>query len=61
MPHKITPTVDQNQWLNRLNTQLNKPTNQNSVKVPKDVKSTNKKMSYCPLSLFLGNRQQEQI
>ena len=30
-------------WLKRLNTQFNKPTNQNSVKVPKNIKPTNKK------------------
>ncbi len=44
MTHKITPSVDLNQWLERLNTQLNKPTNQNLVKVPKVVELTNKKM-----------------
>ena len=32
--HKITPTVDYNQWLKRLITQLNELTNQNSLKVP---------------------------
>ena len=43
MKHKITPSVDKNLWLKRLNAQLNKPTNQNSVKVPKVIKLTNKK------------------
>ena len=33
-----------NKWLKHLDTQLNKPTNQNSGKVPKVVKPTNKKM-----------------
>ena len=42
--HKITPSVDYNKWLKRLNTQLNKPTNQNLIKVPKVVKPTNKNM-----------------
>ena len=40
---KITPYVNNNQRLKRLETQLNKPTNQNSVKVPKVVKPKNKK------------------
>ena len=35
--------VDYNQWLKRLETQLNKPTNQNSLKVLKVVKTKNKK------------------
>ena len=46
MIHKIIPTVDYNLWLKRLDIQLNEPTNQNSLKVPKVVKSTNKKMCY---------------
>ena len=37
------PFPELNQWLKRLNTQLNKPTNQNTLKVPKVVKPTNKK------------------
>ena len=32
-----------NQWLKRLNTQLNKPTNQNLIKVPKVAMPMNKK------------------
>ena len=32
------PSVDYNKWLNRLNTQINKPANKNSVKVPKVIK-----------------------
>ena len=43
MIHKITTSVDYNKWLKRLDTQLNQPTNQNSIKVPKVVKQTNKK------------------
>ena len=34
------PTVENNYWLKRFATQLNKPTNQNSIKV---VNPTNKK------------------
>ena len=33
--HKIPPYVDYNLWLKRLNTQLNKPTNEMSLKSPK--------------------------
>ena len=43
MIHKITPSVDYNQWLRRLDTQPNEATNQNSFKVPKVDKTTNKK------------------
>ena len=43
MIHKITPSVDYNQWFKRLDTQLNEPANQNSMEVPKIVMSTNKK------------------
>ena len=42
--HKIASSVDYNLCLKRLDTQLNGPTNQNSIKVPKVVKQTNKKM-----------------
>ena len=41
--HKITPSVDYNKWLRRLDTQPNKAINQNSLKVPKVDKPTNKK------------------
>ena len=43
---QITPPEDYNkvynQWLKRLDTQQNEPTNQNSIKVPKVVKPMNK-------------------
>ena len=39
----ISHSVDYNYWFKRLNTQLNKSTNQYSIKVPKVVKLTNKK------------------
>ena len=41
--HKIASSVDYNYWLKRLDTQLNESTNQNSLKVPKVEKPTNKK------------------
>ena len=44
IPNKDTknyPSVDFNNWLKRLETQLNKPTNQNLIKVDKP---TNKKI-----------------
>ena len=44
--HKITPSVDYNSWLKRLDTELNKPTNRNSIKVYNAVKPTNKKMLF---------------
>ena len=43
MIHKITPFVDYNDWLKRLDSQLNETTDQNSTTVPKVVNSTNKK------------------
>ena len=43
MIHKITTYVDYNWWLKRLDTKLNKPTKQNSIKVRKVVKPTIKK------------------
>ena len=42
---KITPSVDYNKQLKRLDTQINDPTNQKLLKVPKVVKPTNKKTS----------------
>ena len=41
--YKITPSVDYNYWLKRLDTKLNEPADQNSLEVPKVVKPTNKK------------------
>ena len=35
MTDKITPTVDYNQWMKTFDTQINEPTNQNYIKVPK--------------------------
>ena len=37
MIQKITPFVDYNWWLKRLGNQLNETTNQNSIKVPKEL------------------------
>ena len=42
--HKITHSVDFNEWLKCLDSKLNEQTNQNSIKVPKVVKPLNKKM-----------------
>ena len=44
---------DYKQWLKLLDTQPNKSTNQNSRKVPKDVKPTNKKTWRQSLQLFM--------
>ena len=41
--HKIPSLVDYNFWMKHLDTQPNKSTNQNSFKVLKVVKPTNKK------------------
>ena len=41
--HKITHSVDYDWWLKRLDTQLDKPTNQNPLKALKVVKPTNEK------------------
>ena len=43
MIQKTAPSVDYNNLFENLNTQLKKETNQNSIKVPKFVKPTNKK------------------
>ena len=43
MIHQIIPSVDYKKMLKRLINQLNEPINQNSIKVPKVVKPTNKK------------------
>ena len=37
MIHKITPSVDFDYWMKRLDTQLNESTNQNSIKNPKVI------------------------
>ena len=42
MIHKITPYVDYNLWLKRLDTQLNESADQNSLKVLKVAKQTKK-------------------
>ena len=40
---QISPLVDYNYWLKRVNTQLNELTNTNSIKVPIVNKPTDKK------------------
>ena len=42
--YEITPSLDYNYLLKCLDTQVNETTNQNSIKVSKVVKPTNKKM-----------------
>ena len=37
------PFIDYNLWLKHLDTQLNEPTNQNSLKIPKVIKPTSNK------------------
>ncbi len=55
MIHTITSAVDYDQWLKRLDTQLNLPTNQNSTKVLKVVKPTNKKCNNKTLGTSVIN------
>ncbi len=38
--HKMSPSVDYNQWLKRLDTNINEPTNHNVTKVIKVIKQT---------------------
>ena len=56
MIHKITPSVGYTYWIKRLNTQLNKPTNQNLVKVPTVVRPTHKKTLLQTLGTSVINR-----
>ena len=55
--NKITPSLDYNYWLNRLETYLNESTNQNSIKVPKVVKPTNKNKSHKTLGTSILTAQ----
>ena len=63
MIHKITPSADLNQLLKRLDTQLYKTTNKKSMKVPKVMRSTNKKTllynfwDYCNTHWFIPTLQ----
>ena len=41
MIHKITPSVDYNLWLKRMDNYLSETTNHISIKVPEIVKQTN--------------------
>ena len=54
MIHKITRPVDYNKWLNHLDTQLNEPSNQNSMNVPKVDNPTNKKINHKTLGTSAG-------
>ena len=53
---KITPPVEYNKCLKRLDTKQNEPTNQNSLKVPKVVKPNNKKTIFKTLGTSVINR-----
>ena len=55
MIHKIATSVDRNYWWKRLDTQLNDPNNQNSLKVLKVVKPMNKKTLLKILGTSLVN------
>ena len=61
MIHKITPYVNDNQILKVLDTQLNEPTNQNSIKVTKVVQPTNKNQSNTQSLIFNTNIKQDDI
>ena len=51
---KINPSVDYNQWLNRLNSQLNEPIK--NFKNPTVVKQTKTKSYYKTLETTVINR-----
>ena len=55
MINKTTPSLDYKQWLKRLDTQLCEPNNQNLIKVPKVINSTNKKTNYNTLGTSVIN------
>ena len=44
MIHKFAPSVDYNQWLKRLNTEIDQPTNQNLLKV---IENENVNIKLC--------------
>ena len=56
MIHKITISVDYNQYLKRLDTQLNEPTNQNLIKVPKVVEPTKEENGSSQAECANGNK-----
>ena len=55
MINKITTSVDYNEWLERLDTQLNDPANQNSIKGPKVVKPIIRELYYKTLGTSVIN------
>ena len=55
MIHKTTLFVNNNQWLKRLDTQIIELANENSLKVPKVVKLTNKNHQYKTLGTSVIN------
>ena len=54
--HKVNHYVDYNCWLKRLDTQLKKPTNENSSKTPKLLDQRIRKLSYTSLGTSVMNR-----
>ena len=55
LTNKINPFKDYNQWLKRLDTQLNEPKKTNSIIVPKVVKPTNNIRYYNTLGTSVIN------
>ena len=55
--HKIIPSVDYNQWLKHLDTQIDEPTNQNSIKIPQSFRANDKKCYFKTLGTNVRNSQ----
>ena len=55
MIHKMNPSVDYNQWLKRMNTQLNEQTNQNSLESSKLLSQRIRKRFYKTLGTSVTN------
>ena len=55
MIHKIIHSLDYNLWFKYLDTQLNNPTNQNSIKFPKCVKQRLRKRYYITFGTSVIN------
>ena len=55
MVHKITPSLDYNKWLKRLDTHFNEPTNQNLIKVKKLLGQQIRKSFHYTLGISVIN------
>ena len=55
MIHKITPSVDYDKWLKRLDIHLNEPTKQISLKCPINIFYAKKHPVFNLLGLFVSN------